>query len=88
LVIFKHPANGTTRPRDFYRRVDLIVAAWENYGAAVVGWSGGTQFERDLRIHAEHLYVHCFFSAGPRAYEYSIRLLHSSVVDTSLIPER
>ncbi|GAA5960812.1 hypothetical protein JCM3765_000826 [Sporobolomyces pararoseus] len=55
LVIFKHPANGTTRPRDFYRRVDLIVAAWENYGAAVVGWSGGTQFERDLRIHAEHL---------------------------------
>ncbi|GAA5907550.1 type-X family DNA polymerase [Sporobolomyces salmoneus] len=55
LVIFKHPANGTTRPRDFYRRVDLIVAAWENYGAALVGWSGGTQFERDLRIHAERL---------------------------------
>lgn len=25
LVIFKHPANSTTRPRDIYRRVDLIV---------------------------------------------------------------
>ncbi|GAA6058963.1 hypothetical protein JCM10212_001673 [Sporobolomyces blumeae] len=55
LVIFKHPANDTTRPRDIYRRVDLIVAAWENFGAAVVGWSGGTQFERDLRIHAERM---------------------------------
>ncbi|GAA5873959.1 hypothetical protein JCM16303_002643 [Sporobolomyces ruberrimus] len=55
LIIFKHPANGTTRTRDFYRRVDLIFTAWENYGAAVVGWTGGTQFERDLRIHAERL---------------------------------
>ncbi|GAA5933417.1 DNA-directed DNA polymerase IV [Sporobolomyces koalae] len=55
LIIFKHPANGTTRKRDYYRRVDLIVAAWDNWGSALVGWTGGTQFERDLRIHAEHL---------------------------------
>ncbi|GAA5919160.1 hypothetical protein JCM5296_004095 [Sporobolomyces johnsonii] len=55
LVIFKHPANRTTRPRDFYRRVDLIVARWPVFGAALLGWSGSTQFERDLRKHAEHL---------------------------------
>ncbi|GAA5852035.1 hypothetical protein JCM9279_005039 [Rhodotorula babjevae] len=55
LVVFKHVANGTTRPRDHYRRVDLIVTRWPSYGAAVVGWSGSTQFERDLRRAAEKL---------------------------------
>ncbi|GAA6017371.1 hypothetical protein JCM11491_006633, partial [Sporobolomyces phaffii] len=55
LVVFKHPANGTTRPRDVYRRVDLIFAGWRDFGAAILGWTGSTQFERDLRIHAEHL---------------------------------
>ncbi|GAA5824972.1 hypothetical protein JCM11251_006046 [Rhodosporidiobolus azoricus] len=55
LVVFKHPANSTTRPKDMYRRVDLIIARWPSFGAAVVGWSGSTQFERDLRKHAEKM---------------------------------
>lgn len=55
LVVFRHPANGTTRKRDIYRRVDLIFARWPSFGAAVLGWSGSTQFERDLRKHAEKL---------------------------------
>lgn len=57
LVVFRHPANGTTRKRDIYRRVDLIFARWPSFGAAVLGWSGSTQFERDLRKHAEKLCV-------------------------------
>ncbi|GAA6050647.1 hypothetical protein JCM3770_000871 [Rhodotorula araucariae] len=55
LVVFKHPANNTTRLKDHYRRVDLIIARWPSFGAAVLGWSGSTQFERDLRKHAEKL---------------------------------
>ncbi|BGP41435.1 hypothetical protein JCM10449v2_005416 [Rhodotorula kratochvilovae] len=55
LVVFKHPANNTTRKKDHYRRVDLIIARWPSFGAAVLGWSGSTQFERDLRKHAEKL---------------------------------
>ncbi|BGP17708.1 hypothetical protein JCM10213_005288 [Rhodosporidiobolus nylandii] len=55
LVVFKHPANSTTRPRDVYRRVDLIVCRWPSFGAAVVGWSGSTQLERDLRKRAKQL---------------------------------
>ncbi|GAA5870775.1 hypothetical protein JCM8547_001705 [Rhodosporidiobolus lusitaniae] len=62
LIVFKHPSSSstsssssTTRPRDIYRRVDLIVARWPSFGAAVVGWSGSTQFERDLRKHAERM---------------------------------
>ncbi|SCV70470.1 BQ2448_1864 [Microbotryum intermedium] len=52
LIIFRHPANGTTRKRDHWRRVDLVVARWPQWGAAVVGWTGSTQFERDIRLHA------------------------------------
>ncbi|GAA5993476.1 hypothetical protein JCM11641_002670 [Rhodosporidiobolus odoratus] len=55
LVVFRHPANATTRPREIYRRVDLIVCRWPSMGAAIAGWSGSTQFERDLRKHAEKL---------------------------------
>ncbi len=32
-----------------HRRVDIIIAPWKTAGCAVVGWSGGTMFERDLR---------------------------------------
>ncbi|KAL7339811.1 sorting nexin-41 [Rhodotorula toruloides] len=55
LIIFRHPANGTTRVRDKYRRVDLVVTTWREWGSAVVGWTGSTQFERDLRRHAKRI---------------------------------
>ncbi|GAA5994715.1 hypothetical protein JCM11641_001313, partial [Rhodosporidiobolus odoratus] len=54
LVIFRHPANGTTRLEDKFRRVDLVVTNWKNWGCAVVGWTGSTQFERDLRIYCKN----------------------------------
>ncbi|GAA5990221.1 hypothetical protein JCM10908_005880 [Rhodotorula pacifica] len=58
LVIFRHPPDaaavgGRERYEDKYRRVDLIVTRWGSWGSAVVGWTGSTQFERDLRRHAE-----------------------------------
>ncbi|GAA5841878.1 hypothetical protein JCM9279_003140 [Rhodotorula babjevae] len=68
LVVFKHPANGTTRPRDTWRRVDLVVAAWPFWGPAVLGWTGSTQFERDLRRHANKL-GYTFDSGGIRSKE-------------------
>jgi len=39
LIVFKHVANSTTRKRDHYRRVDLIIARWPSFGAAIVGVS-------------------------------------------------
>ncbi|KAM0786393.1 hypothetical protein ACM66B_001860 [Microbotryomycetes sp. NB124-2] len=53
FIVFKHPKNGMTRERDYYRRIDLIAGKWDNFGAAIVGWTGGTQFQRDLRRFAE-----------------------------------
>ncbi|GAA5940248.1 hypothetical protein JCM10213_008374 [Rhodosporidiobolus nylandii] len=53
LIIFRHPPNGTTRPEAMFRRVDLVVSNWENWGCALVGWTGSTQFERDLRRYCK-----------------------------------
>ena len=35
--------------RRLHRRVDIIFARWEQYGAAVLGWTGSVLYERDLR---------------------------------------
>jgi len=46
-----------------YRRVDLVFAPPEAYWTAVVGWTGSTQFERDIRLWANEMGLH-FDSAG------------------------
>lgn len=75
LVVFRHPANGTTRMRDVWRRVDLVVAAWPHWGPAVLGWTGSTQFERDLRRHANKL---CVPLAPPSLFVFLLVLLSRS----------
>jgi DNA polymerase IV len=35
-----------------HRRVDLIIAPWRAWGTAIVRWTGGTTFERDMRLWA------------------------------------
>ncbi|ORY74041.1 hypothetical protein BCR35DRAFT_306817 [Leucosporidium creatinivorum] len=76
FVIFRLPANTTTRPRDIFRRVDIVVSCWASWGSAVVGWTGSTQFERDLRQHAQNLNIK-FDSGG-------MRDLHTSAVIPAL----
>src|SRR5713226_996393 len=44
-------------PNDGHRRVDLVCALPETYWTAVVGWTGGTMFQRDLRLAAKSVYV-------------------------------
>ncbi|KAI0282848.1 hypothetical protein BGY98DRAFT_912143 [Russula aff. rugulosa BPL654] len=46
LTVYRTPYDG-------YRRVDLICALPETYWTAVVGWTGGTMFQRDLRLAAK-----------------------------------
>jgi len=47
LTVYRTPNNGR------HRRVDLICALPETYWTAVVGWTGGTMFQRDLRSAAK-----------------------------------
>ncbi|PBP16020.1 DNA polymerase beta [Diplocarpon rosae] len=37
-----------------HRRVDIIITPWKTAGCAVVGWTGGTTFEMDIRRYCRH----------------------------------
>jgi DNA polymerase IV len=49
-----------------HRRVDIIIAPWKTVGCAVMGWSGGTTFQRDLRRYVRQTYNYKFDSSGVR----------------------
>ncbi|KAH9866618.1 hypothetical protein J1614_008310 [Plenodomus biglobosus] len=50
-----------------HRRVDIIIAPWRTVGCAVMGWSGGTTFQRDLRRYAKANKSWKFDSSGVRS---------------------
>jgi len=49
-----------------HRRVDIIISPWRTVGCAVLGWSGDTTFERDLRRWAKTAHSWKFDSSGVR----------------------
>lgn len=49
-----------------HRRVDIIVSPWKTAGCAVIGWTGGTMFERDLRAYTRDELKWKFDSSGIR----------------------
>jgi DNA polymerase IV len=77
LIVWQDPA-WPTREQDLaenpkaknpaiHRRVDIIVAPWRSVGCAVIGWSGGTTFQRDLRRYAKAIKGWKFDSSGIRS---------------------
>jgi DNA polymerase IV len=77
LVVWQHP-EWPTREQDraespkaknpnIHRRVDIIIAPWRTVGCAVMGWSGGTTFQRDLRRYAKAIKGWKFDSSGIRS---------------------
>ncbi|KAF2205242.1 Nucleotidyltransferase [Delitschia confertaspora ATCC 74209] len=50
-----------------HRRVDIIISPWRTVGCAVMGWSGGTTFQRDLRRYAKNVKGWKFDSSGIRS---------------------
>ncbi|KAM3416695.1 DNA polymerase lambda [Cercospora zeina] len=59
-------ANPKAKNPNIHRRVDIIIAPWRTAGCAVVGWSGATTFERDLRRYAKNVKGWKFDSSGVR----------------------
>ncbi|KAK2762584.1 hypothetical protein FQN54_000757 [Arachnomyces sp. PD_36] len=51
---------------NIHRRVDIIISPWRTIGCAIVGWTGDTTFERDLRRYAEKSHGWKFDSSGVR----------------------
>ncbi|KAJ8118993.1 hypothetical protein OPT61_g137 [Boeremia exigua] len=77
LVVWQDPAwptrehdlkaNPKAKNTNIHRRVDIIVAPWRTVGCAVMGWSGGTTFQRDLRRYAKTVKGWKFDSSGVRS---------------------
>jgi DNA polymerase IV len=52
-----------------HRRVDIIISPWKTVGCAVLGWSGGTTFQRDIRRFCKKEKGLKFDSSGIRSRE-------------------
>ncbi|KAI9776277.1 MAG: hypothetical protein M1835_005573 [Candelina submexicana] len=59
-------ANEKVKNPNIHRRVDIIISPWRTAGCAILGWSGGNTFERDLRRYAKHKHGWKFDSSGVR----------------------
>ncbi|KAH8805613.1 hypothetical protein F5884DRAFT_453060 [Xylogone sp. PMI_703] len=59
--------NPDTKNPNIHRRVDIIISPWKTAGCAVLGWSGGTTFQRDIRSYCRHIRNWKFDSSGVRS---------------------
>ncbi|KAH6654942.1 hypothetical protein BKA67DRAFT_516331 [Truncatella angustata] len=70
LVVWQNPKWDETKARknpNPHRRVDIIIAPWKTAGCAVLGWSGGTTFQRDIRRYCNAVRHLKFDSSGIRS---------------------
>lgn len=70
LVVWQDPSSddsSTSKNRNPHRRVDIIISPWKTAGCAVIGWSGGTTFQRDLRLYCKQEKSLKFDSSGIRS---------------------
>jgi DNA polymerase IV len=58
--------NSKAKNPNVHRRVDIIISPWRTVGCAIVGWSGGTTFQRDLRRYVRKKHGWKFDSSGVR----------------------
>ena len=63
LVVWKDPKEKDSP----HRRVDIIISPWKTVGCAVLGWSGGTTFQRDVRRYCKKQKGLKFDSSGIRS---------------------
>ncbi|KOS17241.1 DNA polymerase type-X family protein pol4 [Escovopsis weberi] len=69
LVVWRDPDGSPSSETGAvpHRRVDIIISPWKTVGCAVLGWSGATTFERDLRQYCKKEKGWRFDSSGIRS---------------------
>ena len=78
LVVWQEPSFDNTQHQknpNPHRRVDIIISPWKTVGCAVLGWTGDTTFQRDLRRYAKKAHGWKFDSSGVRAQTSDGRVL-------------
>ena len=58
--------EGGSKNPNVHRRVDIIISSWRTVACAVLGWSGGNTFQRDLRRYVKRVKGWKFDSSGIR----------------------
>jgi DNA polymerase IV len=72
LVVWQDPAwekDVTSENPNPHRRVDILISPWKTFGCAVMGWTSGTTFQRDLRNYCRKEKHLKFDSSGIRSME-------------------
>ncbi|KAL2143124.1 hypothetical protein VTI28DRAFT_338 [Corynascus sepedonium] len=70
LVVWQDPhrkTGDTAQDLNPHRRVDIIISPWKTAGCAVLGWTSGTTFQRDLRRYCKREKMLKFDSSGIRS---------------------
>lgn len=71
LVVWQDPnwekREGLKKNPNPHRRVDIIISPWKTAGCAVLGWTSGTTFQRDLRRYCKKEKGLKFDSSGIRS---------------------
>jgi DNA polymerase IV len=69
LVVWQEPrwTTGEAKNPNPHRRVDIIISPWKTAGCAVLGWTSGTTFQRDLRRYCKKELSLKFDSSGIRS---------------------
>ncbi|EXJ95338.1 hypothetical protein A1O1_00458 [Capronia coronata CBS 617.96] len=60
------PDKVKVKNPNIHRRVDIIISSWRTVGCAILGWSGGNTFQRDLRRFVANTRGWKFDSSGVR----------------------
>lgn len=61
------PSKEVKKNPNPHRRVDIIISPWRTAGCAVLGWTSGTTFQRDLRRYCKKEKNLKFDSSGIRS---------------------
>ncbi|KAG5930667.1 hypothetical protein E4U42_000007 [Claviceps africana] len=63
MVVWQNKHHSTAT---LHRRLDIIISPWKTVGCALIGWSGGNTFQRDLRRYCKYEKGLKFDSSGIR----------------------
>ena len=80
--------NPKTKNPNIHRRVDIIITPWKTAGCAIVGWTGNTMFERDLRLYCKKELGYKFDSSGVRRLDNGVWVDLEAEADTLMEKEK
>jgi len=80
--------NPKAKNPNIHRRVDIIITPWKTAGCAIVGWTGNTMFERDLRLYCRAELGYKFDSSGVRRLDNGDWIDLEAGADTLLEKEK